>query len=120
MVLLHVTSRNSLETILASVVLDDKAAGKLPPEQQHGFQTSECGHVTFQAMQPPALEMHQLPGARLPSTQKAVVTPEMGSELNLHLCTIPVRQAALGEATVRILYSGICRSVSGALAHDLL
>ncbi|KAH7131320.1 chaperonin 10-like protein [Dactylonectria macrodidyma] len=54
--------------------------------------------------------MYELRGARLPQTQQAVVTPELGSELNLRHCTIDVRKAGVGEATVRILYTGICRS----------
>ncbi|KAH8667696.1 chaperonin 10-like protein [Ilyonectria robusta] len=51
-----------------------------------------------------------MPGACVPSTQKAVVTPEMGEQLNLHLRTVAVRDPSPGEAVVRILYSGICRS----------
>ncbi|KAH7123494.1 chaperonin 10-like protein [Dactylonectria estremocensis] len=54
--------------------------------------------------------MFELREARLPLTQRAVVTPQMGSELNLRCCTIDVRKAAVGEVTVRILYTGICRS----------
>ncbi|PYI07734.1 GroES-like protein [Aspergillus sclerotiicarbonarius CBS 121057] len=46
----------------------------------------------------------------VPATQKAIVTPEMGSTLNLVLSPVAVQDPAPGEAVLRILYSGICRS----------
>lgn len=60
--------------------------------------------------------LQEMPGACVPSTQKAVVTPEMGEQLNLHLRTVAVRDPSPGEAVVRILYSGICRSVREPVA----
>ncbi|RAH87508.1 GroES-like protein [Aspergillus japonicus CBS 114.51] len=46
----------------------------------------------------------------VPETQEAVVTPEIEEDLNMSLQTIDVRVPAPGEAVLRILYSGICRS----------
>lgn len=63
--------------------------------------------------------LQEIPGACVPSTQKAVVTPEMGEQLNLHLRTVAVRDPSPGEAVVRILYSGICRSVREPIATFL-
>ncbi|KAF7558180.1 hypothetical protein G7Z17_g72 [Cylindrodendrum hubeiense] len=54
--------------------------------------------------------LHEAPGTCVPSIQKAIVTPVMGEELNLHLNTIFVRDPPPGEAVVRIRYSGVCRS----------
>ncbi|KAJ0424996.1 chaperonin 10-like protein [Aspergillus carlsbadensis] len=50
--------------------------------------------------------------ADLPSTQRAIVTPEVGKALNMSLQTIPVREPVPGEVIVRTLYSGICCSDS--------
>ncbi|KAJ5374230.1 hypothetical protein N7517_006236 [Penicillium concentricum] len=46
----------------------------------------------------------------LPFMQRAVITPEMGEELNMVLRKIIVRDPAPGEVVVRIYYTGICRS----------
>ncbi|KAL2823433.1 chaperonin 10-like protein [Aspergillus cavernicola] len=51
-----------------------------------------------------------MPGAPVPLTQKAIVTPNMGKHLDLHTRTIAVQDPAPGEVVVRIVYSGICRS----------
>ncbi|KAF4545247.1 alcohol dehydrogenase [Lasiodiplodia theobromae] len=51
-------------------------------------------------------------GLWLPSTQKAVITPEMGRTLNLSVHEIPVRPPTSTEAVVKIFYTGLCRSVS--------
>jgi propanol-preferring alcohol dehydrogenase len=48
----------------------------------------------------------------VPSTQRAIVTPKVGKALNMSLQTIPVRDPVPGEIVLRILYSGICCSVS--------
>ncbi|KAJ5748416.1 GroES-like protein [Penicillium nucicola] len=52
----------------------------------------------------------EVPGVVVPATQRAIVTPEMGKELNLVVKEIPVQVPAPGEVIVRIFYSGICRS----------
>lgn len=57
----------------------------------------------------------ELPGASVPNTQKAVVTPTLVANLDARVTTIPTREPSPGEAVVRIAYSGICRSVSLAL-----
>ncbi|OJK00345.1 hypothetical protein ASPACDRAFT_118532 [Aspergillus aculeatus ATCC 16872] len=55
----------------------------------------------------------------VPRTQEAIVTPEIKEDLNMSLQTIDVRAPASGEAVLRILYSGICRSVSSTKWLDL-
>lgn len=57
----------------------------------------------------------ELLGATVPNTQKAVVTPTLGANLDARVTTIPTREPSPGEVVVRIAYSGICRSVSPAL-----
>ncbi|KAF5002327.1 hypothetical protein FDECE_10643 [Fusarium decemcellulare] len=52
----------------------------------------------------------ELSGADVPSSQSAVVTPQVGCELNLQLTTIRVREPDIGEAIIRVLCTGICRS----------
>ncbi|PYI19314.1 NAD(P)-binding protein [Aspergillus violaceofuscus CBS 115571] len=54
----------------------------------------------------------------VPETQEAVVTPEIEEDLNMSLQTIDVRVPAPGEAVLRILYSGICRSVTPNGLHQ--
>ncbi|OJJ30546.1 hypothetical protein ASPWEDRAFT_164811 [Aspergillus wentii DTO 134E9] len=48
--------------------------------------------------------------SEIPSTQRAIVTPEMGNDLNMTIQTIPVQEPTPGEVVIRILYTGICRS----------
>ncbi|KAK7413389.1 hypothetical protein QQX98_007766 [Neonectria punicea] len=107
MVMLHSANRQLPEVKMA-LALDKGFVGVSLREQEAAFQAEH--DVSYAAVQSRPPSMYELRGARLPETQKAVITPEMGSELNLHHCTIDVRKAALGEATVRILYTGICRS----------
>jgi len=54
---------------------------------------------------------HPAFGCELPSRQEAIVTPEMGPQLNLCFTSIPVREPRAGEAVVRVRYTGLCRSV---------
>ncbi|KGO47640.1 Alcohol dehydrogenase superfamily, zinc-type [Penicillium expansum] len=55
-------------------------------------------------------ESPEMPGLPFPLIQRAVLTPEMGENLNLVLRKIAVREPDNGEAVIQILYSGICRS----------
>lgn len=57
-------------------------------------------------------KLQERPGPPFPSTQRAILTPEMGENLNLVLRKIAVREPDHGEAVIQILYTGICRSVS--------
>jgi hypothetical protein len=56
--------------------------------------------------------LFQLHGIDIPSTQDAIVTTEVGPSLALRLQRISVRDTEVGEAVVKILCTGICRSVS--------
>ncbi|XDG07558.1 hypothetical protein ABKA04_007173 [Annulohypoxylon sp. FPYF3050] len=51
-----------------------------------------------------------MPGFSLPSKQKAILTPTMGPELNLHETIIDVTPPAIGEVVVRIAWTGLCGS----------
>ncbi|RYP48304.1 hypothetical protein DL768_005789 [Monosporascus sp. mg162] len=112
MVTLHSeSSKHQLPEAKTSLTLDKHIVTVKPlNKQQEAFQIAEDGVAACGDMVSRTPNMYELRGARLPPVQKAVITPEMGSELNLHLCTIGVRKAARGEATIRILYTGICRS----------
>ncbi|KAJ5490181.1 hypothetical protein N7453_011006 [Penicillium expansum] len=55
-------------------------------------------------------ESPEMPGLPFHLIQRAVLTPEMGENLNLVLRKIAVREPDNGEAVIQILYSGICRS----------
>lgn len=56
--------------------------------------------------------LYQLHGIDIPSTQDAIVTTEVGPSLALRLQRIPVRDPEIGEAVVKLLCTGVCRSVS--------
>jgi hypothetical protein len=56
----------------------------------------------------------------VPSTQRAIVTREVGKALNMSLQTIPMREPVPGEVVLRTLYSGICCSVSANGVQTLL
>ncbi|KAI1442707.1 GroES-like protein [Annulohypoxylon stygium] len=51
-----------------------------------------------------------MPGLLLPSKQKAILTPTMGPELNLHETIINVTPPEIGEVVVRIAWTGLCGS----------
>lgn len=57
-------------------------------------------------------KLPEMPGLPFPLMQRAILTPEMGENLNLVLENIAVREPDHGEAVIQILYTGICRSVS--------
>jgi hypothetical protein len=52
------------------------------------------------------------PTSIIPSTQRAIVTPVMGKTLNMTVKEVKVRAPTADEALVKILYTGICGSVS--------
>lgn len=56
--------------------------------------------------------LYTMPGLLLPSKQKAILTPTMGPELNLHETIINVTPPEIGEVVVRIAWTGLCGSVS--------
>ncbi|KAL3468850.1 chaperonin 10-like protein [Aspergillus californicus] len=58
----------------------------------------------------PVLKPQVIPTAGVPSTQRAILTREVGRSLEMALETVPVREPGAGEVVLRILYSGICRS----------
>ncbi|CAI7640657.1 unnamed protein product [Penicillium crustosum] len=55
-------------------------------------------------------KLPEMPGLPFPLMQRAILTPEMGENLNLVLENIAVREPDHGEAVIQILYTGICRS----------
>lgn len=57
-------------------------------------------------------DVQELLQSAVPSTQRAIVTPNVGKTLNMSHQIIPVREPAPGEVILRVLYSGICCSVS--------
>jgi hypothetical protein len=73
---------------------------------------SSVEHVSSQQkLSTESVVPYDLSGLRIPSTQNAVVSPVVGPRLGLKCRTIPVRNPQLGEVVVRILYTGLCRSV---------
>ncbi|CAG9978490.1 unnamed protein product [Clonostachys byssicola] len=54
--------------------------------------------------------MHEHPAVHIPSTQRAIVSPTVSDKLNAVHRIIPVGDPKPGEAMVRLLYTGICRS----------
>ena len=52
-----------------------------------------------------------LPSTDIPQIQQAVITPEVGPELDVRYSKIPVRLPAPGEVVVKIAWTGVCRSV---------
>lgn len=71
---------------------------------------SEIHDFNYAEKQSPEIYQKQRPS--VPSTQQAAITLEVGPALNQQIRTIEVRAPSQGEAVVRILYTGICRSVS--------
>ncbi|KAI2985492.1 hypothetical protein CBS147344_6132 [Aspergillus niger] len=57
-------------------------------------------------------DVQELLQSAVPSTQRAIVTPNVGKTLNMSHQIIPVREPAPGEVILRVLYSGICCSDS--------
>jgi len=56
-------------------------------------------------------------GLTIPQQQEAVVTAEMGKDLNLALKKIDIVTPAIGEVTVRVICTGLCRSVRIVLRY---
>lgn len=77
------------------------------------FSTTSNGLTPSQ----PAPSSQQYESFKIPSTQNAIITPQMGKVLNLQSSVIAVRDPLPGEALVQILYTGICRSVCISLSR---
>lgn len=55
--------------------------------------------------------LHVLPSSKIPYMQHAVMTPEVGPQLNLHYSNVQVRRPEAGEVVIKVLCTGVCRSV---------
>lgn len=68
-------------------------------------------------MEPMVLDEKRIPPRRqqpstLPSHHSGYITRQVGGELNLEHCTdLEIRPPGPGEVVVKLLYSGICRTV---------
>lgn len=114
-------SRNELltlktETAVRTLVIEGEFQGREDDGKHHHISTSvptppssSTSGTSAAIDELPHLFMMQ--DLVVPELQAAIITPEMGSKLNVQKKFIPVRRPELGEVVVRIAWTGMCRSV---------